>query len=353
MTSNCEIMLSVMVISHNQCGLIVRCLESILSQKIFSPWEIVISDDASTDGTWNVVQNYAAKYSDESVLAADGFYIPQITCCQINSSDYNPTVTSDRCAANKANVYMHAQGKYCVNIDADDYLIGDDIYQHQISQLEAHPECSVAMQNILILNDGDLLTNGKSWHFDAFFEDEVVSLENYCKRRLFISNPAFMMRRDASLNTMQKYGLLFDDPVISMHHILQGNIVCTTKTQYVYVVYKNSIWNSVSNDDSVVRLLTPLIVYNLFFPNYMNQFILLENWTWVRELKKYVSFTHKMNVSDSTLAYVKRLNNNFLTKLIAKQNALACHTVLYISLFISKTGFLPLFLSKILSRLIC
>jgi glycosyltransferase involved in cell wall biosynthesis len=352
MTSNNETILSVMVISHNQCGLIERCLESILSQKIFSPWEIVISDDASTDGTWDIIQNYVAKYSGESVLGVDGFYIPQITCSQINSSDYSPTVTSDRCAANKANVYMHANGKYCVNIDADDYLIGDDIYQYQISQLEAHPECSMSMQNILILNDGDILTDGKPWRFDDYFENEILSLKDYCRRSLFISNPAFMMRRDASLNPMQKYGLLFDDPVISMHHILQGSIVCTTKTQYVYVVYKNSIWNSVKNDDSVVRLLTPLIVYNLFFPNYMNQFILLENWTWVRELKKCVSYTRKMNVSDSTLAYVKRLNNQFITKLIAKQNVLACRIVLYISLFIGKTGFSPLFLRKILSRLI-
>ena len=154
--------LSVMVISHNQAHLIRRCLDSILAQKITAPWEIVISDDASTDDTWDVIQEYVKQYSESKKKGE--MYVPKIKAYQINSSDYNPTVTSDRCAANKANVYMHAEGKYCVNIDADDYLLGDDIYQYQIDQLDAHPECSVAVQNIWYQNEGETEENGHSWH---------------------------------------------------------------------------------------------------------------------------------------------------------------------------------------------
>ena len=56
--------LSVMVISHNQAHLIHRCLDSILAQRIDAPWEIVISDDASTDNTWDMIQEYVQRYSE-------------------------------------------------------------------------------------------------------------------------------------------------------------------------------------------------------------------------------------------------------------------------------------------------
>lgn len=343
-----NIILSVMVISHNQVYLIGRCLESILRQRIRVPWEIVISDDTSTDGTWEWIQELAKLRNEEIGLrmkeirgeVLDGEFIPEITCSQINSSDYNPTVTSDRCAANKANVYSLARGKYCVNIDADDYLLGDDIYQYQIDQLEAHPECSVAVQNIWYQNDGEPVENGHPWHCKGVLkENEVITLQDYCQRRMFTSNPAFMMRRDLDLNPMEKYGLLFDDPIISMHHIAQGKIICSTKAQYVYVQYKSSIWNQVGSNcgDLVMRRLVVLLNYLKFFPEYSTEFVLSEVGEWVRALKDY----RRMNecvCSPLTIRYVERLDSRFLSSLVHHWEIQTCSSkcVLLMCLFINK-----------------
>ena len=277
--------LSVMVISHNQAHLIRRCLDSILAQRIDALWEIVISDDASTDNTWEVIQEYVN--SHQQCKEIEGRYIPIIRAYQINSSDYNPTVTSDRCAANKANVYIHAKGKYCVNIDADDYLMSDDIYAYQISLLEEHPECSVAVQNIWYLNDGEQIENGHTWHYKSWHEKEIITFDDYCKRRLSISNPAFMMRRDENLNPLETYGLLFDDPVISTHHILKGKIICTNRADYVYVQYPSSIWNQVGSvvADKLIRDLCVYLVYYKFFPQKSYGFLEMEIFTWIKNLK--------------------------------------------------------------------
>lgn len=303
-----NIILSVMVISHNQVYLIGRCLESILRQRIRVPWEIVISDDTSTDGTWEWIQEFAKQEHE-----------PEVVISQINSSDYNPTVTSDRCAANKANVYSLARGKYCVNIDADDYLLGDDIYQYQMDQLESHPECSMALQNIWYQNDGEPVENGHPWHCKGVLkENEVISLQDYCQRRMFTSNPAFMMRRDPDLNPMEKYGLLFDDPIISMHHIAQGKIICSAKAQYVYVQYKSSIWNQVGSNsgDSLLRGLTSLYVYVYFFHDYVRDLVWMCLPRWIFCLKELTG-KGVYEFSELTKQYVKRINSSFLDAVLS------------------------------------
>lgn len=310
--------LSVMVISHNQAHLIRRCLDSILEQKIDAPWEIVISDDASTDGTWDVIAEYVGKYRE--ITKEGEWYQPIIRGYQINSSDYNPTVTSDRCAANKANVYMHAEGEYCVNMDADDYLNSDDIYAYQISQLENHPECSVAVQNIWYLKDGDAIEQGYPWHYNgAWRENEVISFEEYCKRRLFTSNPAFMMRRDVELNPMEEYGLLFDDPIISTHHILRGKIICSERADYVYVQYSKSIWNKISEGDRIIREITPTIVYLKFFPQYKRAILDMGVRDLINSLKAYLKQS-PITCTKETVAYIERLQNRMLLQMVHNDN---------------------------------
>lgn len=331
--------LSVMVISHNQARLIRRCLDSILVQKITAPWEIVISDDASTDDTWEVIQEYVKRYPESKKSGEN--YVPRMRAYQINSSDYNPMVTSDRCAANKANVYMHAEGEYCVNMDADDYLKSDDIYAYQISQLEVHPECSVAVQNIWYLKDGDAIEQGYPWHYNgAWRENEVISFEEYCKRRLFTSNPAFMMRRDVELNPMEEYGLLFDDPIISTHHILRGKIICSKRTDYVYVQYPQSIWNNINEGDRIIREITPTIVYLKFFPQYERVILDMGAQILIRSLKAYLK-QRSTSSSKGTIAYIERLQNRMLLRMAKgiKGSKFMVRWILFWILVRSKYGF--------------
>jgi glycosyltransferase involved in cell wall biosynthesis len=54
---------TVIIISYNQEDLIGRALDSILCQREFV-FEIVISDDCSTDKTWEVLQEYKKTYPD-------------------------------------------------------------------------------------------------------------------------------------------------------------------------------------------------------------------------------------------------------------------------------------------------
>lgn len=305
-----DITLSVLVISHNQAHLIGRCLDSILSQQLNVPYEIVISDDASTDNTWDVILSYQKRYPNI------------IRSFQINSSDYNPDITSDRCAINKANVYKQARGKYVVNIDADDYLCDDDIYQKQLNLLETNKECWACMQNIVIQDDGDNENFSSLWFPSAtLLTGKTINCVQYYKERLLISNPALMMKRDINIDPIKQYGLLFDDFVITMHHISQGDIVCLDKASYVYVQYKNSIWKTVINSSFLsVRSIAALNILILYFPNYSREILLHNLYSYIHYLKKILSNNVLITVDRGNRKYIERLNSKFLLKLINFKN---------------------------------
>ena len=305
-----DITLSVLVISHNQAHLIGRCLESIISQKLNVKYEIVISDDASTDNTWEVILDYQKRYSKI------------IRCFQINSNDYNPNISSDRCAINKANVYSHAKGKYVVNVDADDYLCDNDIYQKQIDLLEENKECWACMQNIVIQDDGDNENFSSLWFpANMLITGRIINCVQYYQERLLISNPAIMLRRDVNLEPIKQYGLLFDDFVITMHHISLGDIVCLNQASYVYVQYKNSIWKTVMNSSFLsVRSMAAINIIINYFPKYSSEVLLHNIYQYIHYLKKILSNNVFITVDSGNRKYIERLQSKFLLRLINFKN---------------------------------
>lgn len=136
-----NIVLSILIITHNQRDLLKRCLNSVFSQNLNSLFEIIVSDDRSDDGTTEYVEELQTQKKSGHKTIQN---LAEFVYTRCNSNESNPITTSERCGWNKLNAWRYARGKYMVNIDADDYLLHDDIYQLQINQLEAHPECSIA-----------------------------------------------------------------------------------------------------------------------------------------------------------------------------------------------------------------
>ena len=322
--------LSVLVISHNQAHLIGRCLDSILSQKLSVTYEIIISDDASTDSTWDVILEYKNRYPDI------------IKPYKINSSEYNPDITSDRCAINKANVYSRASGRYVVNIDADDYLCIDTIYQDQIDLLESHQECSICLQNIVMQNDGDCNNFTRLWFPVGFLnKEDVINQKTFFEKGLIISNPAVMMRRDMTLDPYEKYGLLFDDFVITLHHLTFGKAICIDKAGYVYVQYQNSIWNTVIKSSySYLRSMAALNILLYFFPQFRYDILYNNIIVYIQSLKALLLKNEIITIEEGNKKFISRLNSKLLNLLInntlLKKQNLIIRLYLFIFVFASK-----------------
>src|SRR4051812_33860573 len=61
-TSSSGPKVSVCVITHNHAKFIGQCLQSILDQAVSFDFEVIVGDDASTDGTRDIVLDFAARY---------------------------------------------------------------------------------------------------------------------------------------------------------------------------------------------------------------------------------------------------------------------------------------------------
>ena len=59
-----EFLVSICCITYNHAPFIRQCLNGFVMQKTKFPFEILIHDDASTDGTQEIIREYEQKYPD-------------------------------------------------------------------------------------------------------------------------------------------------------------------------------------------------------------------------------------------------------------------------------------------------
>lgn len=249
-----SVILSIIVISHNQKEQLRRCVDSILGQDLPFGYEIIISDDASNDGTWELAQEYEAKYHC-------------INAYHCNTNDYEPATNSERSGWNRCNGYKHTKGRYIAHIDADDFhLPNKNIYKKQVELLEMHPECACCMANDYNLNEDEDISQVKIRHKEVFETGMILSSEEYIKK-YFRESHCFVYRRNTDINPVEVYGGYYVDRLLTSHYLQFGDIICLNDASYVYVHYKSSIWakNKQSKDKYV---LTPLIFIPYLIPKW-------------------------------------------------------------------------------------
>lgn len=117
-------LVSVCVFTYNHEGYIGQALEGILMQRTSFPYEIIVHDDASTDNTPKIIENYLsiAPTIIRPVFQKENKY---------SISRFNFQYEY---------VYPKALGKYIAICDGDDYWIDPLKLQMQIDFLESHPE---------------------------------------------------------------------------------------------------------------------------------------------------------------------------------------------------------------------
>jgi glycosyltransferase involved in cell wall biosynthesis len=122
---------SVCIYNFNYGRYLRQCLESVFAQT-YERIEICFSDNASTDDSWEIVGEYAERYSTKISLTR-------------NRMNYGPLV-------NLYNCLLTASGKYLLKLCSDDALRPEFI-ERCITALECHPGAAFAMVHREILDE--------------------------------------------------------------------------------------------------------------------------------------------------------------------------------------------------------
>lgn len=192
-----EVSIRCMVYNHKD---FIECtLDSMLAQKTNFPFRIVLHDDASTDGTIEIIKEYEQKF-------------PRIL--KVIYEEENQYNKKDGEVTRKINELIC--GDYIAVCEGDDYWCDENKLQLQYDFMQNHEECSMCLHNtyvhILDENTEDTLFN--NWEgIHELSEEEVffgwsVHTSSYFYRTKFDFTPLFrrgFWSGDYAMLTLAKY----------------------------------------------------------------------------------------------------------------------------------------------------
>ncbi len=121
-------LVTVILPTHNHAPFIAQAIESVLMQKTDFPFDILLHDDASTDGTAGICRSYAARFPEKIHLIAQ------------TENQYR----KDRRIQSHI-LIPKVEAKYTAILDGDDYWVDPMKLQKQVGYLEAHPDCTLCV----------------------------------------------------------------------------------------------------------------------------------------------------------------------------------------------------------------
>jgi len=171
---NKEIIVSICCATYNHQKYIRDAIEGFLMQKTTFPFEILIHDDASTDGTADIIREYEAKYPDiiKPIYQTENQY----------SKGINPYI---------AFVYPRAQGKYIALCEGDDYWIDPLKLQKQVDYMERNSRVSILASHYTIYDqEKETFINPPKIKYELNFDTLIkkrnkIATATVCFRREF------------------------------------------------------------------------------------------------------------------------------------------------------------------------
>ena len=221
---------SICCITYNHASFIRKCLDGFLMQKTTFPVEILIHDDASTDGTDDVIREYAAKYPD--------LVFPL----------YEEVNQYSRGGAGKMDLYNYnrARGKYIAYCEGDDYWTDPLKLQKQVDFMEMHPEYSVCWHRCkqLIAETGVYIEDRCS---DVLQDEEGVDIDMDTYFSHWYTQPLTMVFRRAKYDSSWREQYQYYRDEHELYHLLKnGKGYLFSFFGGVYVKHGGGIYSSLS-----------------------------------------------------------------------------------------------------------
>ena len=175
--NNTQVMVTVRCLAYNHEPYIRQCLEGFVMQKTDFDFEVIVHDDASTDGTAAIIREYAEKYPN---------IIKPFFETENQYSKHNGVIGKI--------MRENTHGKYIALCEGDDYWIDPFKLQKQVDFLESHPDYSMCFHNAIKYYENC----NRVELFNSFANDCDLSIHD-AVHNWFVPTASMMMRSDISL----------------------------------------------------------------------------------------------------------------------------------------------------------
>lgn len=225
-----EPMVSISVTTYNMETYIAEGLDSWLCQKTSFPFEIVISDDGSEDGTRDIIAEYQKKYANIRL---------------INTGHIGKM-------PNFIRSMQECRGKYVALCDGDDFWIDENKLQKQFDFMESHPDFVACFTNSYVW---DVVTDtkkvAKTQIWDEATTEGLLAHRDNDNVQMSPGHTSTYFYRNGLVDTYPKwmYGDVMTDFPTYMLHSRYGKAKFINEFTAVYRHHPNGVsskgWNAI------------------------------------------------------------------------------------------------------------
>ena len=278
-----DVILSIYVATYNHEEYIGCALDSILMQKTKYKFEVLIGEDASTDGTRAVLKKYEEQFP--------GFF----TIFYREKNMHNTE------CSNAQDLRARCKGKYLIALEGDDFWLDENKIEKQIDFLEAHPEYIAVAHNCVVVGK-DSQPNGETY---PECKDHEYTFHHFFNT-ILPGQLTTVMYRNYLLDNNFDSSILFkqlspDDQLLYFALLCHGQIYCMQEVMSAY----RHITDSGSSYSATVKF------------DYANQK------RWQQELITYAKrHCEKREVMQAEYPYMYLILKGILSKQITYKQAL-------------------------------
>lgn len=241
-------LVSISCITYNHVEYIRQCLDSFLMQKCDFKFEILVHDDASTDGTSEIIREYQEKYPDiiKAIIQTENQYSKGVRVTSV----YN---------------FSRAKGKYIAMCEGDDYWIDSLKLQKQVDFLEKNQDYFACFHHRKVLNERGLLVDRKIKRKDFIEDTTLVNGEI-----IQTSIPIFSLLLRNDLND---YININSGSILGGDVLLRSFIATKGKVRYlhfyggVYRRHNGGVFSSLNRLDGLEKSIETRLIILKVLPN--------------------------------------------------------------------------------------
>jgi len=241
-------LVSVSVTAYQHGSFIGQCLDGIVAQETGFPFEVLVGEDGSTDGTREICLDYAKRYPNKIRL----FLHDRSNVMYING---RPTGRN-----NFLNNMSHAEGKYIALCEGDDYWTDPQKLQLQVEVLEQRPEIAGVFHDCII---ADERTGRKRPRIGTRAIDRDVDTRSLLiQNNIPTASMCFRNVIDWPAAPSWFNQTIKGDYAVALFVALEGEWTYLDRAMSVYRIHDGGMWSGVTSADRVqenVRFWTTIL----------------------------------------------------------------------------------------------
>lgn len=220
-------LVSISCITYNHAPYIRECLDGFLMQQCDFDFEVLIHDDASTDGTQEIIKEYQEKY-------------PEIIKPIFQTENqYSQGVRGMMARFN----FPRAKGKYIALCEGDDYWTDPLKLQKQVDFLEKNSSFAISFHDVQIISEAKII---KPHKIPKKYRRDLTSRE-ICGS-ITLPTLSLLFRNFKMLTDIPRLKVVNGDKVLLVFLASMGNAHFHSDIIAVYRVHNHGIWSTISEE---------------------------------------------------------------------------------------------------------